>query len=169
MPITYKTRLKVESRQVSRPRGKALLAAITLLGMAMTLLWLDRGFAEYTFTGFLWDEAQGTVSDATNSSVPTIAFSTPDGASHEFKEDYIRLCRGSRRFSYVRSFQLGEQVPVVYNPKQPERAYVHDWALYGSILGFLLDAFLTVLLVLMLLAVARRRSVQAEIQFGGDL
>lgn len=152
---------------MQRPRGKALFCGVVLLAMAMTLLWLDRGFAVYTATGLFWDEAPGIVTDAAIRSVPTIAFSTPDGAEHRFKEDYDKLCRGSRKFCYVRSFQLGEQVPVVYYSKQPERAYVHDWALYGSILGFLMDLMLTVLLVLMLAAALLwRKPMRASVKLG---
>lgn len=168
MPITFSTRISVETRQGTRPRGGALLAVFVLLAMAVILLWLDRGFAEYTMTGILWDQAQGTVVDATNNSVPTVEFSTPDGATHQFKEDYILLCQGSRRFCFVRSFQLGEQVPVVYNPQRPARAYIHDEALYGSVLGFFVDAILALLLVPMMIIAVRRKPMQATIQFGGD-
>ncbi|HTX75479.1 MAG TPA: DUF3592 domain-containing protein [Terracidiphilus sp.] len=171
MSITFRTSFKVETRQTPlapRSPGVRLMAGIVLLAMAATLLWLDRGFADYTVTGLFWDQAQGTVVDARNNAVPTIEFSTPDGATHGFKEDYILLCGGSRRFCVIRDFTLGEQVPVVYKPRDPSRAYVHDWALYASVLGFFVDLVATLLLLLLLFLAVRRKPIEASIQFGGS-
>lgn len=165
MPITLKTSWRVETRQPARPRGVRILCGTALLAMAAALLWIDRGFADYTVTGLFWNQAQGTVIEARNSSVPTIEFTTPDGVTHDFKEDYILLCGGSRRFCWMRDFTLGQQVPVVYKPQNPSRAYIHDEALYGSVLGFLADLVVSLLLVLLVLAAVRRRPIQASVQF----
>lgn len=168
MPIRINTRLRVETAQTARPRGKALLAATALLAMALILLWLDRGFGVYAATGLFWNEAPGAVVDASRSSVPVIEFATPDGATHRFREDYIQTCRNSRKFCFVRSFQLGEQVPVVYSPRNPERAYVHDWALYASVLGFFLELVLAFFMVLMAMVAVRRRPMEESVEFSSS-
>lgn len=165
MPIIFRSSFRVETRQASRPRGVRVLAGTALLAMAAALLWIDSGFADYMVTGLFWNQTQGTVVEARNSSVPTVEFSTADGVTRDFKEDYILLCGGSRRFCWIRDFTLGQQVPVVYKPKNPSRAYIHDEALYGSVLGFLADADVSSLLLLMVLAALRHKPIQTSVQF----
>jgi hypothetical protein len=169
--ISGSTRVSIAPRTEQKPRGVALLGGTILLVGVVWLLWVQRGFAEYALTGIFWDEAQGTVVDAThrsrNTSKPIVEFSTPDGAMHAFTEDYVRLCGGRRSFCFIRSFEPGEQVPVVYNPREPAQAYIHDWALFATVLTVFLEACAAALLALMLVALVRRRAIKATVRLGG--
>lgn len=103
----------------------------------------------------------------TPTSRPIVEFSTPGGARYAFTEDYVRLCRGRRSFCFVPSFEPGEQVPVVYNPRDPARAYIHDWVLLATVLTVFLEAGAALLLALMMVVLVRRRPIEATIRFGG--
>jgi hypothetical protein len=169
--ISGSTRIGIEERREQRPRGVALLAGTILLAGTVWLLWMNRGFAEYALTGIFWEKAQGTVVDVTHSYRPTsrpiVEFSTPDGARHAFTEDYLQLCGHRRTFCFVRSFDPSEQVPVVYNPREPAQAYIHDWALFATVLSVFLEAGAAVLLALVMVVLVRRRPIEATVRFGG--
>lgn len=173
--ISGSTRVGIEGnieagREQRRP-GVAFLGGAILLAGVVWLLWMNRGFAEYALTGFFWDKAQGTVVDVTHSYRPTsrpiVEFSTPDGAMHAFTEDYVRLCGHRRSFCFIRSFDPGEQVPVVYNPREPAHAYIRDWALFVTVLTVFLEAGAALILALMMAVLVRRRPRHATAQFGG--
>jgi hypothetical protein len=103
---------------------------------------------------------------SSNSSAPTIEFSTPEGASHQFSEDYILLCTGRRSFCYARNFTLGQQVPVVYDPARPERAFVHDWALTATVITVFLEAGIGLLFLLALAALLSKGAIRASVRLG---
>jgi hypothetical protein len=129
---------------------------------------INRGFADYALTGWFWNQTGGTVMDAASTSTPTIEFTTPDGATHEFREDYIILCQGKRSFCFIRDFDPGQQVPVVYNPGSPKMAYVHDWALSSTVITVFLETAAELFFVLMMVVMVRRRPIRAAVRFGGD-
>jgi hypothetical protein len=165
MPIRFSARVGVEPQTPQRRRGVAVLAGAILIAAAAFLLWMNRGFADYALTGWFWNQTQGVVVEARNNSDPTIEFSTPDGSTYEFKEDYIILCGGRGTFCWIRDFSLGEQVPVVYNPHSPKTAFVHDWALKSTVITVFLEAALELLLVLMMIVLLRRKPMRAEVSF----
>lgn len=161
-------RLGAEQQAPQRRRGVTIFAgAILIIGGAI-LLWINRGFADYALTGSFWNQTDGTVMDAARTSTPTIEFTTPDGATHEFREDYIILCQGKRSFCFIRDFDPGQQVPVVYNPGSPEMAYVHDWALISIVIAVFLETAAELFFMLMMVVMVRRRPIRATVRFGGD-
>lgn len=174
MPIRISggTGVSVGSRTQQRRPGLALLGGVVLLAGVAWLLWMQRGFADYALTGFFWDKVQGTVIDPTHNSRPTskpiVEFSTPHGARYAFTEDYVLPCAGRRSFCFIRTFDPGERVPVVYNPRDPTRAYIHDWALTATVLTVFLEAGAGLLLALMMVVLVRRRPMQATIRFGAN-
>jgi hypothetical protein len=111
-------------------------------------LWNQFDFARYAATGFFWNHTAGTVTTSGTTSNPTIRFVSIDGLSHSFSEDYALLCGGGRRLCFVRTFHQGEVFPVVYDPAKPERAFIHDWALFSNIIEWLLILGCTALLPL---------------------
>ncbi|MGA7857565.1 MAG: DUF3592 domain-containing protein, partial [Terracidiphilus sp.] len=129
----------IESRAPNRPTGAAL-GGVVLVVCAISFLWYNIGFARYALTGFLWERTSGIVQDASRTSTPTIQFSTSDGVSHQFKEDYILLCGGRSTFCWIRDFNPGEVVPVVYDPGSPQTAFVYDWALFSGVISWILMA-----------------------------
>jgi hypothetical protein len=118
----------------------------TSLFMALSLwgLWSSFDFARYAVTGFFWEQTTGTVTSPEATFVPTIRFKSIDGLSHSFCEDYTILC-GIHDACWPRRLHHGEVVPVVYDPARPQRAFVHDWALFLNILEWLFMAGLTLL------------------------
>jgi Protein of unknown function (DUF3592) len=172
--INGSTRIALAPRTKQRPRRVAFLGGTILLIGLIWLLWMQRGFAEYALTGIFWEKAQGTVINLTHASTsksgttsrPIIEFATPDGRRYAFTEDYVRLCGHRRSFCFIRSFDPGEQVPVVYNPREPMQAYIHDWALSATVLTVFLEGGAALLLVLMMVVLARRRPIEAEVRFG---
>jgi hypothetical protein len=172
--IEVKGNAKFETADAPPPsrQGKALLAIAALLAAALFLVWMNRGFADYALRGWRWSETEGTVTDASTTSAPTIAFSTPDGAKHAFREDYIILCGSRRSFCFMRNFDPGQQVPVVYDPHAPQAAFVHDWALKSGVITWFLEAGAAILLALMMLALVKgniRASVRLNAHGGADL
>ncbi len=129
MPFRVGARIAV-SQQQPRGRGVAVLACLTLLAGTVFLLWIGRGFADYALTGWFWNRSEGVVLGGDTSSSPLVEFSTPDGATHTFTEDYILLCAGRRSFCLIRDFKIGEAVPVVYDPSHPRIAYSRLGALF---------------------------------------
>lgn len=135
-----------------RRLGTALFMAL-LLGY----LWFNFDFARYAVTGVFWKQTAGTVTSPGTTFEPTIRFEGIDGLSHFFSEDYILVC--SRRVPcWPRGLHQGEVVPVVYDPARPQRAFVHDWALFANILVWLFVLGMTLLCALI---VAMRESGKA--------
>lgn len=129
----------VRSTRRTVARGKGLLGGAVLLAACVLLLWINRGFGIYAITGFLWPHTDGVVISARRTSSPTIQFQTRDGATRQFTEDYIRLCGGGHDLCWIREFNPGQVVPLVYDPAFPVRAYVRDFALYSNVLSFFLE------------------------------
>lgn len=171
MPVRITNRIQVRSlaARSTRSRPKAIFfCAILLAGVAL-LLWINRGFALYGLTGLFWSQAEGTVIKAEpNNSKPTIQFSTPDGSVYSFSEDYILLCGGSRTFCTIRDFTLGQQVPVVYDPTQPNLAFVHDWALTATVIDVFIEAGFGFLLVLMLAVLLIKKPLRVSMSFDSN-
>jgi len=173
--ISGSSRISIETPTEQKRTGVGFLGGTILLAGVVWLLWMQRGFAEYALTGIFWDKAQGTVVDVTHrssstpgpTSRPVVEFSTPDGTLHAFTEDYVRLCGHRRSLCFTRSFDPGEQVPVVYNPREPAQAYIHDWALFATVLTVFLEAGAALLLTLMMVVLVRRRPMQLTVRFGG--
>ncbi len=96
-----------------------------LPGLALLAGALVTGFNAARFH-FSAEHAQGTVvgntyisrSDRRGSYHPRVEFSTPDGQRHKFV--------GSTGRSPA-AFSEGDQVPVLYDPKQPEHAGIDTW------------------------------------------
>ena len=149
-----------------RSRSVRLLAAFALLAAGFWLLWINIGFARYAVTGLFWDDAGGTVLNSRTTSSPAIQFTTPDGAAHTFSEDYILLCQSRHSLCFVRTFQPGQFVPVVYDPTAPQRAYIHDWALTSGVMTWFLEAACTLFFALMIAVILRRKPLNASIRIG---
>jgi hypothetical protein len=151
MRISMNASLRPAAQSVVVSRKTGLLAGVLLLAMDLVLLYVGFGFAEYGLSGFLWwSSANGTVISASNSSVPTVEFVDAYGTPWQFHEDYIVLCQSRRSFCWVRNFSPGQTVPIVYDPHDPNRAYIHDWALTANALTWVFEACLAVLLLWML-------------------
>jgi hypothetical protein len=114
-------------------------------------LWHQIGFAMYAASGFSWIHTNGTVISSHTTTVPTIQFATRDGSPIAFKEDYYLMCH--RDFCFVRSFDPGQVVPVVYDPGVPARAYVYDWALFSNTITWFVMAGIFLLLVLLVVGI----------------
>jgi hypothetical protein len=170
MSLRFKAIFHVSQRQPRR-RGVAVLACLILLAGTAFLLWLGRGFADYALTGLFWKRSQGLVLGGDVSSSPLVEFSTPDGATHTFSEDYILLCAGRRSLCFIRDFKIGEKVPVVYEPGHPRIAFIRDWALYSNVISWLIEAGVGLLLLLMLYVAMVQRPIKVEIESSdsGDL
>jgi len=54
---------------------------------------------------------------------------------------------------FVRHFNPGQVVPVVYDPDTPTRAYVYDWALFTNTIEWFVMAGIFLLFVLLLVGV----------------
>ena len=100
-------------------------------------------------------------------SAPTIQFSTPDGATHSFREDYSSICGGYHSFCSIREFAPGEVVPVVYNPRAPQTAFVHDWALFVTAAKMFFYTGMGLLLALIMAANLTRKPIRDSIRQDG--
>lgn len=152
MPVRFGANISVRSRSTTgfaaRSPGLVLLGLVLLVGGCIFFLWQEGGFALYALTGFRWIHTDGTVTNTRSTSNPKIQFIARDGSPVLFNEDYILLC-GRRSFCWIRDFQPGQVVPVVYDPTEPRRAYVHDWALFATALTWFLMAGIALLLALL--------------------
>lgn len=166
MRITVNTRTRVTTRTPAR-RGTAILGIAALMVMLIFLLGLRLDFARYAFTSFLWKRAEGTVISTRRTIDPTIQFAAGDGSLHTFSEDYVLIC-GRRSLCFRRSFAPGEVVPMVYDPATPERAFVHDFALYSTIFEWFVEAFFLLLMALLLSSLLSSGSGNVSIQIGSD-
>jgi hypothetical protein len=136
------------------------------MALLLWALWFDFDFARYAVTGFFWEQTTGTVTSPGTTFEPTIRFESIDGLSHSFSEDYIIVC-GRRVPCWPRRLQHGEVVPVVYDPARPQRAFVHDWALFANILTWLFMAGLTLVCGLILAMRSSGKSLIFRIDLGG--
>jgi hypothetical protein len=143
MGIRFSYSVCVQSRETATTpcrRGVALFGCLVLFVGTVGMLCWNIGFARYAITGMFWQRTSGTVVDARTTSTPTILFEGRDGAGHRFTEDYILLCGGSRSFCFIRDFDPGETVPVVYDPGAPRAAFVDDWALSAGVISWFGEA-----------------------------
>jgi hypothetical protein len=150
----------------TRSRGAVLLGGTLLVAAAILYLSVQVSFAKYAFTGLWWIHTEGTVTNSATTSVPTIRFTARDGSAVLFKEDYILLCGGGRSFCWIRDFTPGQVVPVVYDPAEPTRAYVHDWALFANVLGWFAVAGIGLILALIMFLPSIKTPVEFSIRMG---
>lgn len=155
MPTRVTTRIAVRSTSPQR-RPTAILCLLVLIAAALLMLWFNRGFALYAATGLSWTRTEGTVVSTRTTSIPTVEFTTADGTSESFKEDYILLCGGRSTFCFIRNFTPGERVPVVFDPRAPQHAYIHDWALTATVLSWFIVVVILAVLLLMMTALVGR-------------
>lgn len=169
MPFSFNVNTRVRSQETEppRPRGVRLLAGAVLLAAIVALLWMNFDFARYALTGFLWKQVDGTVLSARSTSTPDIRFTAPDGTSHTFHEDYIRMC-GRRSLCFIRDLDPGQVVPVVYDPATPQRAYVRDWALTSNCILWFFELSVGLLSGLMFAVAVRRKPLEVSVRFGAD-
>lgn len=167
MPVRFSTRIAVRSQSQNRSATR-ILAGLLLIAGALLVLWINRGFALYAVTGLFWSQTEGKVVDTRTTSKPTVQFTTADGTTESFKEDYILLCGGRSSFCFIRNFAPGERVPVVFDPRAPQNAYIHDWALTSSVLTWFLVAGAMVLFLVITAVALVRRPFSATVYFDRD-
>ena len=141
MGIRFRYNVRVQSRETAAPPGqrglRVLGGAVLFLGCVALVCW-NIGFGRYAVTGLFWAVSSGTVISDRMTSDPTIEFTARDGATYRFSEDYWFVC-GRRSFCFVRDFDPGEEVPVVYDPSAPRAAFVDDWALRAGVISWFLE------------------------------
>lgn len=168
MGITVRASSHIRTTAVkNQHRGKAIIGCVALMAMLILLMGLRIGFARYAFTFFVWQSAEGTVTNSRTTYDPTIQFAAVDGSLHAFSEDYLLLC-GRRSLCFSRRFAPGEVVPVVYDPGAPERAYVHDFALRSTIFEWFAEAFFLLLITLLFRNLVRGGSGSTSIEFSSS-
>jgi hypothetical protein len=165
MPSDINATIRVQSR-TPRRRGAALLGGGALIAGLVFLLCINIGFARYAVSGFLWIRADGTVLTSCRTSDPTIQFLARNGAAHQFKEDYVILCGGRRSLCFIRDFNPHQVVPVVYDPGNPDRAFVSDWALTAGVITWVGEAVAGLLLALMMFVSLVRKPLNIRIGMG---
>jgi hypothetical protein len=165
MPVRIRANFTVRP-QARKRKPLALLAGMLLLLCGAYLVWQGRSFGRYAFTGFLWAPSAGVVISPARTSRPVIQFAGPDGAVHQFKEDYWRVCGQRLSFCFVRDFNPGQIVPVIYEPAAPDRAFVHDWALTAGVLSWFLEAGVLLLLALMMCAALIKQPLGLSVRIG---
>lgn len=165
MPTQFSANVAVSSRAPQR-RWTALLGGVVLLAAAVFLVTLNIGFARYAVTGFSWRRTNGTVVASKRTSTPTIQFSSSDGVLHRFDEDYVLVCGGRSSFCSVRTFSPNDVVPVVYDPRAPERAFVDDWALIAGVINWFLAVGIGLFFLLILVLILVSRPIRFSMRFG---
>jgi len=165
MPVRIVTRLSARSTQA---RSTGVWGGVVLLAACGLLLWVNRGFGVYALTGFLWPSTNGVVVSPRRTSSPMIQFQTRDGGTEQFTEDYILLCGSSRDFCWIRNFDPGQVVPVVYDPARATRAYVRDFALYSNVVLFFLELGCGLFIGLILCVALFKRPITYSVQVGGQ-
>lgn len=163
MPVSFQSRLTVRSRTARR--GPALFGAGLLLAGALVLVYIHIGYGWYAVSGFFWKHADGTVVNTLRTSNPTVQFSTGDGALHSFSEDYALLCGRPSDFCVIRHFNPGQSVPVVYDPIAPKRAFIHDWALFATLVTWLVELGIALLLAWIMAAMLSAKARGASVEF----
>lgn len=168
MPFSFNARTTVRAVEPagSNRRGWALLSGICLLAACVFLVWLNFSFARYAVTGFRWVETDGTVVSPHGTSFPTIHFSAGDGASYSFSENYYLICR--RSLCFVRYFQPGQVVPVIYDPSAPQRAFVHDWALSVGVLNCFVEGIMGGFLALGIFSLLAKKPINFSVRVSGS-
>jgi hypothetical protein len=164
MRVSIRTSSRVSTQTRGR-RGKAILGVALLMVLLIFLMGLRLDFARYAFTAILWQRADGTVVNPGRVWNPTLQFVAHDGSLHAFNEDYGLLC-GRRSLCFPRNFTRGEVVPVVYDPAAPERAFVRDFALYSTIFEWFVEAFILLLMALLLSSLVSGGSGTLSIPIG---
>ena len=158
--LSFSSRVEARPSAGPKPRPAALFGGAALLLGALVLLYLNVGFASYALTGIFWARAEGVVTTPGTTSAPVIRFATPDGMTHSFSEDYVLLCGGRYTFCLARDFTQGEAVPVVYDPAVPQRAFIHDWALFASTVSWFIELGAAILFALMLAVAILQRPLR---------
>lgn len=168
MPLTFNARTTVRSVEAARSNrsGRALFGGICLLAACVLLVWLNFSFVRYAVTGFRWVEIDGTVVSLHRTSKPTIHFSAVDGASYNFSEDYYLICHRSPCF--VRYFQPGQIVPVIYDPSAPHRAFVRDWALSVGVLNCFAEGVIGAFLALFIFSLLAKKPINFSVRVSGN-
>jgi hypothetical protein len=154
--VQIRYNLSIRSHRPASRRATLFGGAIGLVGV-LVLLWINIGFARYAITGFFWTRTTGTVLAGPNSFAPAIQFATIDGAVHTFSEDYMSLCGNFHAFCVLRSFTPGQVVPIVYDPAEPSRAFIHDWALISSVITWFLELAVCLLAAIGIAVTLRRK------------
>lgn len=162
--VEFKFKVVRETRVGSvQARSKLVLFGCGALVVAMLImLWFNAGFWRYALTGLFWTETRGVVVSPSRTSTPIIQYKTRDGTIRSFSEDYVLLCGGRSSFCFVRNFDRGDTIPVVYDPSAPERVFVDDWALRANVINWFLEAGFTLILSLILFVVVRRKSINVS-------
>jgi hypothetical protein len=164
MRIGISTSGRITTRTGGR-RSTAILGAAALMAMLVFLMGMRIGFARYAFTAFLWERADGAVISSSRTTNPTIQFVAIDGSLHAFNEDYFLLC-GRRSLCFRRTFTPGEVVPLVYDPAEPSRAFVRDFALYSTIFEWFVEALFLLLITFVMSQLISGGSGNLSIQLG---
>jgi hypothetical protein len=125
-------------------RGASLIAAVLFAGITI-LLSVHVEFAWYALSGYHWTRVLGTVVSHDRTSAPAVEFTAVDGSVHSFTENYVQLCGGRSSFCFIRDFQPGQVITVVYDPWNPSRAFVHDYALFTNVITWFVEAGIALL------------------------
>ena len=163
MALQFRANVRARSPLTTKRRGRTLLAAVVLLTATVIYLSYTAGFAAYALTGFSWIHTKGSVTSRRATSDPTIEFTATGGPPISFTEDYYLLCR--RSLCWVRTFNPGEIVSVVYDPAKPKRAFVDDWALIAGVISWFGVAGFGILLGLMVCLALIKSPAGVSIQF----
>lgn len=169
MPARFNFSLRVQqqaSQGTPRRRSTAVAGCALLIAALIFLLWLRFDFARYAVTGFLWHQTEGTVINPRITSEPTIQFASRDGATHTFTEDYYLLCGRRSSICFIRDFSPGQIVPIVYNPSDPQTAFVDDWALSANVITWFTEAGALIVLAMITTVLLRNTPLQISFQLG---
>ncbi len=165
MPTYFNVNVGTQPRPSHR-RGIALLSCVLLLAGAIFMVCVNFDFARYAVTWFRWTQTEGTVTNPAKTTSPTIQFATEDGVTHSFTEDYVLLCGTRSSFCFIRSFDPGQTVPVVYDPGTPQRAFVHDWALFAGVIQWFAGIGCGLIIALMLAAWLSSKPLSVSFEVG---
>ena len=163
--VVRQTRVGSSAGVQARSKLAIFGCAALLVGM-LCMLWFNVGFWRYALTGYFWAETAGTVVSPGRTSTPIIQYKTKNGAIRSFSEDYVLLCGGRSSFCFIRDFDHGDTVPVVYDPSAPARVFVDDWALRANVISWFVEAGVALFLSLVLFLVVTRKSINVSYKIG---
>jgi hypothetical protein len=123
-------------------------------------------FAWYALSGYHWTRTLGTVVSHQRTSDPAIEFTAGDGLAHSFTEDYMQLCGGRSSFCFIRTFEPGQVITVVYDPWNPARAFVHDYALFTNVITWFVEVGVALLVLWVLAPALSRKARTLSIRLG---